>query len=138
MKKNIRLTLTGCQQDESGEELVTETHVPAQAYEKNGTLYLFYEESSEDTRSVTRNRIKLKGNLLELTKQGEINTRMVFEPGCEYLTDYATPFGSLKILISTRALDIRTERNSLQIRIDYLLSSQGTLVSRCRLTLLAE
>lgn len=138
MNKNIRLTLTGHQQDESGETLVTETRTQAEAYEKEGVLYLFFEECSQDTRSVTKNRIKLKKHLMELTKRGEINTRMVFEPGREYLTDYATPYGSLKLEIATQAMDIHIEENRLHIRIDYILSAQGAVLSRCQLTLLAE
>ena len=138
MEKNIRLTLTGIQRDESGEEYVTTTHAPGQFYEKDGVLYLLYEETSRETHSVTKNKIKLKPKLMELTRRGEINTRMVFEPGKEYLTDYTTPFGSLKMELSTQNLDIQTERDRLQVRIDYILSSQGIPVSRCRLTILAE
>lgn len=129
--EKIQLTLTGRQHGEDGEELVIENNAAAEYYEKNGSRYILYEETQEDTGARTKNTIKLRGNILELTKRGSFTTRMVFEPGKEYCTNYATPYGCLKMEIATRAVDAAFHDGKMKIKIDYILSSGGCFLSHC-------
>lgn len=166
MGTTVILTLTGHQRDSEGEETITKTSAAAEYYEKNGTLYLLYDENPESgeitakiqqdrgtisesqhnrettsessrdsetasksnqgsnaaakirkgsesmaklqpgSNTVIHNRIKYRGNLLEVTRHGAVNTRMVFECGREHMTDYATPFGCLRLGILTHSLKV--------------------------------
>ncbi len=133
MSQKVHLTLTGRQKDETGEIALTEHSGEAEYFEKNQCVYLLYEECPEGTDTIVRNTLKLKHSVLELTRRGGISARMVFEPGKEYLTDYATPYGCLKMGISTRSLDISREDCLLRVRIAYSLSSNGLPVSDCSL-----
>lgn len=133
MSQKVHLTLTGRQKDETGEIALTEHSGEAEYFEKNQCVYLLYEEFPEGTDTIVRNTLKLKHSVLELTRRGGISARMVFEPGKEYLTDYATPYGCLKMGISTRSLDISREDCLLRVRIAYSLSSNGLPVSDCSL-----
>ena len=133
MSQKVHLTLTGRQKDETGEIALTEHSGEAEYFEKNQCVYLLYEECHEGTDTIVRNTLKLKHSVLELTRRGGISARMVFEPGKEYLTDYATPYGCLKMGISTRSLDISREDYLLRVRIAYSLSSNGLPVSDCSL-----
>ena len=137
MNQKIHLTITGCQSDETSESSVTTHSARGEYFEKNGCCYFFYEEAPSDGNSVIKNRIKLKDTVLELTKRGGVNTRMVFESGKEYLTDYATPYGILKMGISTRPLEVFRAESQLKIRIDYSLTSESIPLSECTLTILA-
>lgn len=179
MAVNAHITLTGRQKDETGEVAVTEHSGDAEYFEKNGSCYIFYDNTPDgantpekadfpngantsdgvnspdgvdtsnrvntsngvDTSNgvntsnvmgtIVKSTIKLKNSVLELSQRGVINTRMVFEPGKEYITDYATPYGCLKMGITTHSLDVfRTER-TLKIRIKYALTSEGLPVSEC-------
>ena len=132
MGTTVQLTLIGRQRDSAGEETVTKSTVMAEYYEKNGTLYLLYEENPECSETVTEiqknnrdaaeikkssgsvvhNRIKYKDNLLEVTRNGAINTRMVFERGKEHMTDYATPYGCLRLGILTHSLEMISPNNN--------------------------
>ena len=138
MKKNIHLTLTGKQRDDAGEELVTEVQTAAEMYEQNGSLYILYEEIPEDGGPVSKNTIKLKNQVLELTKRGALATRMVFKPGTEHMTDYATPYGCLKLGVFTEKVTASPHPEGLTIRAEYTLTSDGSLLSRCCLTLTAR
>jgi len=133
MPKTVQLTLTGHQRDSTSGETVTETTVTAEYYEKNDSLYLFYEEPLEGTETVVKNRIKQKGSSLELTKTGAISTRMVLETGREYLTDYLTPYGCLKLELLTHKLERTLQDGKIMIRAEYTLSSGGCPVSDCEL-----
>lgn len=137
MTRQIQLTITGSQKEENGETFVTKQSWEGEYFEKAGCRYLLYQENAPESGYILHNRIKLKDSVLELTKKGAVNTRMVFEPGKEYLTDYVTPYGCLKMGISTHSLEISPEEEKLKIRITYSLTSQGALLSRCILTILA-
>ena len=152
MGTTVQLTLIGHQRDSAGEETITKSTATAEYYEKNGTLYLLYDENPECSETVTEiqknnrdtaeihknnqdiaknqknssaaakipknsgavvhNRIKYKDNLLEVTRNGAINTRMVFESGKEHMTDYATPYGCLRLGILTHSLEIISPNNN--------------------------
>ena len=132
MDKQVQLTLVGRQRDPSGNETVTELSAGAEFYERNDSLYILYEEKSEDG-SLTKNVIKHKNNLLELTKKGAVNTCMVFEPGREYMTDYVTPFGLLRLGILTDSVKSHHQEDYLEITADYTLTEQEQVISYCKL-----
>ncbi len=136
MGNTIHLTLTGRQRDDSGEEIVTKIQTKAESYEKNGSLYILYEETEDGT--VTRNTIKFKDSVLELTKRGSINSHMVFRPGTEQTADYATPYGCIKMAIATRAVKETSLPGHRKILAEYTLSSNGAPLCECSLTLLAS
>lgn len=138
MNQKAHLTLTGHQTDETGETAVTEHRGAGEYFEKNGSLYILYEETPNGTDTIVKNTLKLKHSVLELTRRGGINARMVFEAGKEYLTDYATPYGCLKMGISTHSLDICREDCLLSVKIAYSLTSNGLPVSDCVLDIEAR
>ena len=129
------LALTGRQTDEDGMETVTESHAPADYYEKDGSRYILYEEQQEDTGAVTKNTIKLKGPVLEMMKRGAIRSHMIFEAGRTHRADYATPSGTLRMEVSTQTLEARVRDGRVDIRLAYLLTSEGRFLSRCSLLL---
>ena len=132
MNQQVQLTLIGRQRDPSGNETVTELSANAEFYERNGSLYILYEEKSEDG-SLIKNVIKHKNNLLELTKKGAVNTCMVFEPGRENMTDYVTPFGLLRFGILTDSVKSQHQMEYLEITADYTLTEQGRVISSCNI-----
>lgn len=138
ISKKGNLTLTGRQKDETEETAVTEYKGEVECFERNGSLYLLYEEITDEGSAVVKNRIKLKDSVLELTKQGNVTARMVFEPGKEYLTDYATPYGCLKMGIATHSLDIHRKEETLHIQIIYTLNSEGVPISHCTLDIFVD
>lgn len=124
------LTLTGRQRDPEGGETITELSAEAECYERGGSLYILYQEKSEDG-TLTKNRIKFKEGFLELTKKGSVNTSMIFEPGREHMTDYTTPFGLLRLGIRTDTVEARPKKGSLEITAAYTLSAGGKDISHC-------
>ncbi len=136
MASMAQLTLISRQRTEEGEETITETSLQAEYYERNGSLYLLYQESLEGTEDVTRNCIKLKGGLLEITRKGAVSTRMVFEEGREHLTDYMTPYGCLKIGVRTEALECLRQDEKLELHARYCLTSQGEPFTHCTMSIL--
>ncbi len=130
-----QLTVIGTQRDESGEELTTQTTAAAEYFIKNDSHYILYEEHLDDAPEATKNIIKLKNNILELTKKGAANVHMVFEPGREHTTLYSTPFGTLPLGIRTDTVAGALAEDGLKILAEYSLTSQGVCVSRCKISI---
>ncbi len=135
MGNTVKLTVIGRQTDEFGNETVTETKTGAEYYNKNGTLYIFYEEIPEGTTAVIKNTIKLKNNVLELTKKGALNTRMVFDCAHDFRMDYQTPFGCLQMDIHTISVTCGFIEELPQITAEYTLSTDENLLSRSVVTI---
>lgn len=129
MADNLNITLTGIQQDENGERDANTINAPAEYYERNGTHYIFFEEKDPETGATVKSAIKYKNQILELTKKGNINTRMVFEAGKEFLSDYITPFGHLQMSISTHSVECHFKKGLPQIRASYALFNEGQKIS---------
>lgn len=138
VKKDVRITVRGVQRDDTAEISRTEIIVPGEYYLKNGSHYLFYEETAEDSGERTKNSLKLKGNVLELNRKGALNSRMVFETGKSHVADYATPFGMLRMETVTSRILCTKEETRLRIRAEYELWADGVKMSSCRLTVTTE
>lgn len=138
MSETVKLSLVGRQRDETGAETVAETFANAEYYEKNGSIYLLYEEIQEGLRSAVKNTLKLKGSVLELTRRGAVDAHMIFEAGRVHPSDYATPYGRLKIGVHTRSLEVSPGRGLMKIKAEYTLTADGLPLSDCTLVITVE
>jgi len=136
--KNIKITVRGVQWENGGEADSTEITALGEYYFRNGSHYIFYEETSEDFGENIKNSLKLKGNLLERNRKGAVNSRMVFETGKSHVVDYATPFGMLRMETVTSRILCMEEENGLRIEAEYELRADGVKMSSCRLTVITE
>lgn len=85
---------------------VTVQEVMASHFYKQDAHYLFYEEQPEGYEQVWKTRVKRRGALLEIHRQGPLGNSMIFEPGKTYRTEYATPFGTLMLDVVTRSVEV--------------------------------
>ena len=138
MTKDVLIKIKGVQQDDAGEMSSSETVVHGEYYFKSGSHYVFYEETAEDSGKNIKSSIKLKGNTLELTRKGEVNSRMTFETGKRHAADYATPFGMLRMETVTSRILFLEEEESLRIQAEYELWANQALLSGCKLTIVLE
>lgn len=138
MEKNVLVTVKGVQQDDAGEISRMGTAVPGEYYYRNGSHYIFYTETAEDSGEGIQTVLKLKEGQLELTRKGAVNSRMIFEQGRRHVTDYATPFGSLRLETATSRILCMEEEHRLQIRAEYGLWAEEVKVSSNRLTITIE
>lgn len=129
MADSFHITLTGIQQDETGERDISSTSSPAEYYEKNGTHYIFFEEKDPETGATVKSTIKFKNQILELTKKGNVTTRMVFEAGQEFITNYITPIGCLQMGILTQSVDCYFKKGLPQLKAVYTLTNEGQTIS---------
>ena len=131
MKKNVVITVRGLQRQVDDAEPVEV--ISAGTYlRKENTHYLSYEEADEDGK-ITKNRIKITPDSIEMIKQGGITTRMIFTKGQKQYACYATPFGELTLGMTTKQIKIEEESNQLSVALRYDLEVNGTHMSECEL-----
>lgn len=131
MARKAELSLTGRQRDQDGEESVTESRMTADYYEKDGSSYILYEETQEDSGDIVRSIIKYNGSTLEMTRRGAVRSRMIFQAGQAHRTDYVTPYGTLPLEVATREASFSRNEDGTVIRLEYTLSSGGQFLSHC-------
>lgn len=119
MTREVELTISGLQWGEDMDQDNIETVVPGEYFKKNDSHYILFEETTEGFQQTSKNRIKCKNNLLELTRQGLVNTHMVFEAGKVHMTDYVTPYGHFLLGVRTENLQMEETEESICITAEY-------------------
>lgn len=135
MTKEVELSISGLQWGEDIEEDNIETVVPAEYFKKNDSHYLLYEESMEGFTQNTKCRMKLKGKLLELTRQGLVSTHMVFEENKTHMTDYVTPYGKFLLGINTEKVLLEEREDFICMIVEYKIETGGKPVSENKIEL---
>lgn len=135
MTKEVLITISGLQiMDEEGSEPV-EVITAGEYYYRNGKHYILYDEVMEGFEGVTKNRIRITQDCLDVSKKGVSNVHMIFEKNRKNLTSYQTPFGNLMIGIDARNLQISEEENMIDIKVDYDLEVNYEPLAECSLTM---
>ena len=127
------LTISGLHSGEADENGSVETKVRAEYFKKNETHYLLYEEKEEGFKQTSKNRMKFRDNMLELTRQGLLNTHMVFEENKTHMTPYQTPYGQMLLGIHTKKVDIQEQENFIRVIVEYTLEADEAYLSDSRI-----
>lgn len=131
MKKNVVITVRGLQPEVDADEPIEV--ISAGTYmRKENTHYLSYEEADENG-TLTKNRIKITDNSIEMVKKGTVTTQMMFLLGEKQYACYATPFGDLTLGITTKKISVKEDGESLTTNLRYGLEINGEHVSDCQL-----
>ena len=121
---DILLKITGTARSET--EDTTETLTRGTFYRRNGVLFFFYDGSDDETPElITKHRITVQGNRVQVRKSGAIETEMVVAPGELNQCDYATPFGILRLDFYGLSVEVTEEASA--IRIDGTVVSENNL-----------
>lgn len=138
MTKNVLLTISGLHYDEypgmEEENEPIEVIAPASYYLKNGKHYVIYDEVVEGSAGVIKNRIKInEDGILEITKSGLTNTRMVFEKDKIHMTEYETPYGELMIGVFTKSMNVDVKDENIHVEVNYALDVNSEKVADCNI-----
>jgi uncharacterized beta-barrel protein YwiB (DUF1934 family) len=127
--KDITLKITGKQisadQEEDQMEFVTE----GKLYEKNGALYLIYEESEFSGMPGCKTSLKMTPECIRMKRIGESSAfgmDFVFEKGKRFQSSYRTPYGVFDMeVLTNNVVNNLTPEGTGDIFIDYHTSLNG-------------
>lgn len=137
------------QRNTDGEAQVFEIENKGRLSEREGVLYVLYEENTEETREQTeqdketasvmsvKNLLKIEEKPLRvsLKKSGAVSWKMVFEEGKKSESGYGTPYGTFEIGAETECVTLKKERKKTSLQLLYALFMQGEKQADCRLEL---
>lgn len=129
MTKDVLVSVAGIQ-FEIDEKDVIEVITSGSYYYKNGKHYVLYEEHDEQG-GITKNRIKVGENCVEMKKSGAITANMIFENGKTNTSYYDTGFGTLLVQVKTTSIACSEEQDFLHIKIFYSMDVNYAHVSKC-------
>ncbi|MCM1387921.1 MAG: DUF1934 domain-containing protein [Bacillus sp. (in: Bacteria)] len=134
MTKDVWLSIQGTQ-FQNGEEMETDiqTMVSGTYYEKGGRHYVVYEESIEGVQKPVMSRLKFGEHFLELSRNGSLCMRMVFEENKKHMTDYHTPYGDILLGIDTKKINMINTDDEITIQADYLLEQNNEYLAKRRI-----
>lgn len=118
--------------DEEQMELITE----AKLYERNGVLYLTYDESEFTGMEGVTTRLRLTEESLKLSRSGKqgIESEMRFEKGKRFEDRYQTPMGPMDVEILTNEFEnSMTREGTGKVFVDYSISLKGLTEGRSKL-----
>ena len=108
-------------------ELMTEGSM---VLEESGDITLCYQESALTGMEGTTTRFQVRGGQVILTREGTVNSQMVFEVGRQHTSLYETPYGEMSVDIQTSRLRHNlTERGGV-IEIHYSITVEHTAAGR--------
>lgn len=130
--KHVIITVRGIQitadEPAADMELVTEGEYSFD----NGTGYFVYEETEITGMEGTTTRFDFSPSEAVITREGSVQSKMVFVEGKRNVFLYNTPWGSMTMGIDTHKIDNDLAPYGGSIDIDYTLSFDRAVVSRNR------
>ncbi|WP_343210742.1 DUF1934 domain-containing protein [Anaerolentibacter hominis] len=133
MTKDVIVSVTGMQFEADSEEPIQS--ISAGTYEnREGRHIITYDEimlDDEGNQYPHKNTMVIGENYLELNKEGEINTHLIFQEKQKSETFYQTPFGDLLMGMDTTFIQVEEAENRIGVRVEYSLSMNHGFVSDC-------
>lgn len=124
MNRDIRLTISGLHTGGLGDDNV-ETVVNAQYFDKDRNRFVIYEEINDGFPEPIKSRIKFRSGYLEITRQGLVNTHMVFEKNKKNEAEYRMPYGDILLGIDTHGMELNESEREIMIKVNYSLEING-------------
>lgn len=136
MTKEVLVSISGLQiadADADKDAQPIEVINSGEYYYKNGKHYILFDEIMEGFEGVTKNRIKIDDDYLELRKNGVSNVHMVFEKNKKNITCYETPYGSLMLGINANRFDMDETEGTISLDVDYSLDINYQSFADCKI-----
>lgn len=132
MDKDVEIKVIGYQTGENGETDTNETVHKARYFLKNGQHYVVYE--NEETAESAR--YKLTHRSLEVIRNGDLSSKMVFEAGRTFTSVYRTPYGRMRLTFVTKQFAFYEENGTLKCNCSYtILNENDYIISENRINL---
>ncbi|MCH5343517.1 MAG: DUF1934 domain-containing protein [Acetatifactor sp.] len=138
MDRQVKVIIRGLHMGEQSQDSQVETVVLAEYFQKNGSHYLFYQEKLEGFEQPVKNRIKFCPNIMELTRQGAVNVRMIFEAGKTHKSHYVMPYGELLLGIDTKLVTLKEHKDRIRVEVEYALELNGEHLSDNKMEILIQ
>lgn len=124
------------QNDVDGNMDTIELKAYGQIIEKNGSIYIKYNQKEEDME--VKNTIKISEDCIKVIKSGSVNSTMTFTKGNKHTNKYATPQGIFLIDTKVNDFKISNGEKKLEVHLDYMIEIQNMFAGRNKMIIKVE
>ena len=107
-------------------ELVTDGHYE---YGRDASWFT-YQESEITGMEGTVTTFRVEDGLVTLTREGAVNSQMLFQKGRKHVFLYDTPFGAMTMGVDTQQLRTETDEHGGQLDIVYSVDVDNVLLGQ--------
>lgn len=129
--KDVVISVTGVQQTEEGPDML-ELVTAGQYGVSPEEIRMTWEESELTGMEGTRTTFSVFPRKVIMTREGKVNTRMVFEEGKKNYFLYETPFGAATMGVDTNRVRANLTRTGGEMEVDYSIDVNQLMVRRHR------
>ena len=126
--KDVIISIKGRQNDGGGEDNEIELVTDGEFAFENGEGVLSYMESELTGLEGTRTSFTISPMGVVLTREGSLNSRMIFEKGRKHEFVYDTPFGSTTMGVDTKNITVDLDEHGGDLEIEYVVDFQHAVV----------
>ena len=84
-------------------------------------------ENDENTK--TSNMIKFNNDIVEITRKGQVDGKLIFQENQKKQSLYSTPMGDLLIEVLTKEIEVSDDDDDVNLKIKYQIHVDGNKVS---------
>ena len=128
MDENVVIKISGLQIVENTGDNV-EVLAKGKHYLKKDKHYLLYEEYENDENTKTSNMIKFNNDIVEITRKGQVDGKLIFQENQKKQSLYSTPMGDLLIEVLTKEIEVSDDDDDVNLKIKYQIHVDGNKVS---------
>ena len=122
--KDVIISIKGTQNDADGEDTEVELVTDGQFAFENGEGVLTYMESELTGLEGTKTSFTIGPLGVVLSREGSLNSSMIFEKGRKHEFVYETPFGSTTMGVDTKKLNVDFNEHGGDMEIEYVVDFQ--------------
>ena len=128
MDENVVIKISGLQIVENTGDNV-EVIAKGKHYLKKDKHYLLYEEYENEENTKTSNMIKFNNDIVEITRKGQVDGKLIFQENQKKQSLYSTPMGDLLIEVLTKEIEVSDDDDDVNLKIKYQIHVDGNKVS---------
>lgn len=130
--QEVKIRIHGEQQDLQ-EDAIEVVSVGQMERDENN-IVLEYDDVVDEAQNglveVENNIVRIGNDMVEVIKNGETRSHMVFVPEKTTYSFYTTPMGELEVSVCTEAIDREETDTGIKLRIAYELEMNHTFISK--------
>lgn len=128
--KDVIISIKGYQQNRGSEESVIELVTDGVFSHGDKGCSFSYMESELTGMEGTRTTFDVTPMGIIMTREGTLNSQMIFEEGKKHNFIYDTPFGSTTMGVNTSFVLAEFDEHGGNMEIDYMVDVQQSMVGR--------
>lgn len=136
---DVTLKVVGTQTTLDGEENTIEMMTQGKYYEKNGSIFLVYDESELSGMEGSTTTIKIdddKNRKVMMKRFGSNESKLLFEKGKRHRSIYRTMYGDMDMeVVTSQIILVKDEKGLKKLDLSYRISVAGDTEMKNKLTI---